>query len=88
MTDLTKGSKPSPPNPLAVFFLPAMETIGLLVWWLYAFTHVVNFPGEDYTNHSNGNAIGFNIVLLIILALSWGAANLYYTWRKKQAKKA
>lgn len=84
MTKLTKGSTPKP-NPLLIFFLPVLETVSLLGWWLYAFTHVVNFPGEDYTNHSNGNAVGFNIVLLIILALSWGGASAYWNWRKRNS---
>lgn len=88
MTDLTKAAPrvaPTKPNPLAFFFLPIVETVSLFVWWLYALTHMVNFPGTTtYSDGdiSNGNVVMFNILLIIIVAVSWLVAGWYYAWKK------
>lgn len=49
---------------LAIFLSAA-----LIAWWLYASTHYVRFPG-----HKHDNAIAFNIVLIIIVVISWVVA--------------
>lgn len=83
----TEAEAPKSPNPLLIFAAPVLETLALLGWWLYATIHTVNFPGNTtYSDgtHDNGNVVMFNVVLMLILALSWIGASVYWCWRDNQ----
>lgn len=71
------------------FALPATFTFGLICWWLYALTADIHFPGNSKARTDNGgvsNAVGFNVVLVLLVGLVWGAALTLY-FRKVDAER-
>lgn len=70
------SSKPN--RAMRYFALPALATLALLTWWGYAMVVPQHFQTPGRNSGSAGNAVGFNLVLLIAVGLAWlGAVALY-----------